>query len=113
MWNPFSRTPKPFTGARVTSQAIERVQDNLVIHSIRKDAIQFVRVGRDKERRMLDGVVIYLHASMQKRLQVSSRLKGYRDVEQYMLSLPGIDKQSIVMMMESTSVEDFEVWRRP
>lgn len=112
MKNLFRRKPKTFSGTRVTHSAIEIVEADTVVQYIGKDEIQFIRIGRDKNSRMFEGYVIYLHASENEGLPIASTMNGCGDVERFMLDLPRVNKKTLVVIMESTSVEIFDVWRR-
>jgi len=108
----FRKQPKTFTGVRVTHRAIEIVRDDRVVQFIAKDEIQIIRVGHDNTSRMMAGYAIYLHTNEVEGLLVTSDMKGCRHVEDYMLNLPGVNKNNIIAIMETGTAELIDVWRR-
>lgn len=88
------------------------MKGGLVIQTLRKDAIQSVQIAINDKSAGSAGLIFYLNANGNKRLEIPYCFKGTKAVETFIFGLPGVNKQSLVVMAESHDFALLDVWRR-
>ena len=105
----FGKTSKEYV--TVTQSAIELFKNGVKIGYLRKNDIKSVAIEKSSQG-WRDTILFRFDTQTRETFEVSSDLQGAAEVENYVLNLPGVNRDALITYVESTSDVSLVVWRQ-
>jgi hypothetical protein len=104
--------PRNSIEARITDSAIAVVKDGTVVQSVAKTDIAAINIVTTNAGPWADDVFFCFQINDAEDLVVSMDTEGSEAVSEYIFDLEGLDEETFIQAMGSTSNQTFAVWKR-